>query len=980
MAARIIKGEVKLLIDGLGLEAALHFIPNPDGMELGSDSITKLLSQEKLGGVSARRIDEVMDLFSRAKEATTEVLLRGHPPVPGISESAEWLAHETPEEYKAFINELLEEAAAPELFRIRTEKIAREIVIKKPQALPFLPPKTEKRVEYEKIERKDPVFLDTKVNSVFWVKKTEVIAKINAAQAGKAGKNVYGKAIAPPPMEDNLFYLGQGLERGKGEIIALKSGFVRAGERWADLISFGPGSYELSVSENGTTVLLNYEPGDKRLSPPDATAILKEAAELSKDEESLIDEEELSAVLLRSTRSGQALHNYSLSNDRDAEVKISVSLDKLKATMNIIKGRGKGKALELSMVSAAMAGCQIKGIKVDKLKSDVINFYRSKESELLDYVLSEGKEAVKGKDRSLVFTVAFLPDEQLKSYVNSIEALPALSRYTTNLENFPIKETSQLAMVKKNQDIARFGPPSSGQNGLNVYGHPIQATPGNDPPITLFDKLKISQESIVSEDDGILLVDSSEEGKKLRVLPYKDAKVSVKVSEDGMTASLSLERAYGLGKELNLELVKGHLEKAGVKNGVDLQELGDALTKAKENGAAENIIVARGTSPVPAGGYRLSWITKLASGAMLTVRSDGSVDYKNQDRVTVVNAGQVLLELEPIGETGHDGMDVLGNIITASKDPDLVEPPVFDSTIEETINENGSRILKAAKSGELHFENNNLYIDPAKQIKGDIGPNTGNIKFPGPITINGSVLSAYAVIAGGDILVNGSVEAALLSADGGIKITEGIKGQRKGTIRARTTIEAAFAEQATLLAVDGIILKNSAFMCNIKTNGKVQLLGEKGHLIGGFCKTKKGMEIQNLGSSNGAKTLISFGQDYLVKDAIETEEREIERVKTMVLETDKTMKEQERIGANLDKIRQDKLKLMKILEKRSLRLFELREKFEEHFPAEIVVKGSAFIGVVLESHNRFHEIRQEKKQVVFYFDPQLGRIMERTLK
>jgi uncharacterized protein (DUF342 family) len=183
-----------------------------------------------------------------------------------------------------------------------------------------------------------------------------------------------------------------------------------------------------------------------------------------------------------------------------------------------------------------------------------------------------------------------------------------------------------------------------------------------------------------------------------------------------------------------------------------------------------------------------------------------------------------------------------------------------------------------------------------------------------------------------------------------------------------------------LLAVEDIVLKNSALLCNIKTNGHLRLLGEKGHLIGGLCRARKGTEVQNLGSANGARTQVSFGQDYLMQDSIEAEEREIERVKTMILQADKTMREQEKSGINLDRIRQEKLKLIKLLEKRSMRVFELREKFEEHFPGEIIIRGSVFSGVVIESHNRFHEIRQTKQKVAFSFDPQLGRVVERPLK
>ncbi len=979
MAGTIARGNLRLIVDELGLEAAFRFEPKADGDEWAADGLARLLSEARIAGVNARRLEEALQAFAKAKETHVEVVARGHAPEAGLPEAAEWLEAETPEEYLAFMDETAAAAPPPELYRLRTERVARERVVKKPAALPFLPPKVEKVVEYDKVETREAVTVDTRVQRLFWAERGAVIARLSPSRPGKAGKSVYAKPLPPPAAEDTAFYLGRGLSRDKADIRTDEAGFVRVGARWADLVPFGPGRYALRLSDDGATVFLDYHPGDKRLAPPDAGAILAEAAALGKGSEALIGPEDAQAALLRSTRSGQPLLGFSLSNDRDAEARVDVTPDRLKATLGVVKGRGRGRQLELAMVSAALAGHKFKGVKIDRLKADVVAFYKGKETELLDYLLVEGKAPVKGKDRALVYAVAFLTDAQTRDYVALVESAQALSRYVTSLEAFPLADTSRVAIVKKGQDVARFGPPSPGQPGVDVYGEPLPAPPGNDPAVRLFENLRLSQESIESEDDGLLLVGDAEGGTSFRVVPFKDAKVDVSVAEDGMSASVALEKGYGLGRELTLELAQAGLAEAGVKSGIDLKELAAALADAREGRGGSPRVIARGMEPVAAGGYRVNWITRLATGAALTVRADGSADFKNQDRSTIVVEGQPILELLAIGVEGQDGQDVLGNVLPAPKDPRVADPPTFDDSIAEEVKENGDRLLKAARNGELRYEKNALSITLAQKIKGDVGPATGNVRFPGPVGIAGTVLSGYAVVAGGDVVVTGAVEASLVSADGAIKVTEGIKGAKRGTIRARTTIEAAFAEQAMLLAVEDITLKNSALLCNIKTNGQLRLLGDKGHLIGGLCRARKGLEVQNLGSANGAKTQVSFGQDYLVKDAIEAEEREIERVKALILQADKTMREQEKEGANLDKIRQDKLRLVKLLERRSLRVFELREKFEEHFPAEIVVRGSVFAGVVIESHNRFHEVRQTKQKIAFSFDAQLGRIVERPI-
>ncbi len=257
---------------------------------------------------------------------------------------------------------------------------------------------------------------------------------------------------------------------------------------------------------------------------------------------------------------------------------------------------------------------------------------------------------------------------------------------------------------------------------------------------------------------------------------------------------------------------------------------------------------------------------------------------------------------------------------------------------------------------------------------------TGNIKFSGSVIVNGNVLSGFMVMSTANIGVAASVEAALVSADGSVKINEGVKGAGKGTVRAKKNIEASFAEQAYLLAVGDITIRNSALRCVIKTNGKLRLLGDKGNLVGGTIRSKGGIEAHNIGSESEIKTEISFGQDYLVKDAIEVEEKEIDKLKAMILQIDRNMREAEQSrSSQLAKLRQDKVKILKLLEHRSIRVIQLKEKFDAYIPAELVVRNTLYPGVTIETHNRVLEIRQKKQKVVISFDPQSGKIIEKPL-
>ncbi len=185
-----------------------------------------------------------------------------------------------------------------------------------------------------------------------------------------------------------------------------------------------------------------------------------------------------------------------------------------------------------------------------------------------------------------------------------------------------------------------------------------------------------------------------------------------------------------------------------------------------------------------------------------------------------------------------------------------------------------------------------------------------------------------------------------------------------------------FAENARLLAVKDVFMKNFCLRSVVKCNGRMNLVSDKGHFIGGSARARYGLDVMNLGSEKGIKTGVFFGQDYLIADQIEIEEREIEKVKEKLLSFDIFILKMEKQGdrERLEKARKEKLKLLKYLEKRSLRLFTLREKFEEHFPSEIRVRGYVYPGVVIESHGRTYEPKTAKKGVKIVFNQQTGQI------
>ncbi|HON89257.1 MAG TPA: FapA family protein [Spirochaetales bacterium] len=975
-----IKGKITIYFDTLYVEAKLIFVPDPSGETYNAESLNSILTAAGLRANQAQ-LEKIIVNFSRAKGQTSELIAKGEMPIEWQPETVVWEQLPEKPDFEKFKLEVLKNSAPPVFYKTIIEQVpiskkttdsAMFGLIKKEKTETVIE-KKEKRIQ---LHVKDPQML-----KAVWIKQGTVAGTLYPAKPGKNGKDVFGKVIKIEPPENLNFLLGEGLKVEKNQIITQIDGFLRIGKQWADIIPFADHSWSLKKAADGISILLDFFPGYRLLPVPSVSQILDEAVTLGAARDQLIQQENLEAEITRSIKTSKSLLDFNLSLNRDAVIAITISDDKLKATLKLVKGQGNGKPLVLNEVAKAISEKKFVGINFEKLKTDLLQFYKSNQIELSDYVLCEGETPVPGKNRELLYHIVFAPDDQKESILQAVKNEPGLPRFVKSLDDFPLEDCQKLAFVKKNQLIARFSPPSAGKAGKDVFGKEIPAPPGNDPVIWLYENIRLNQESLESIEDGILLISEKDGETYIRVIPYRDASITVFISDDFMQATADFIPEYGLGKDLSLDFVLATLKEHAIVHGINHVAIADGIKVAKEQEGAKGVLVAQGTKPVPSGGYKLVWLIQFATGNAVTIRENGKADYKNQDRITMVAANQPVLELAKVGQEGQDGTDITGKTIKAPKDPEASPLPVWDEHQFKLENKGeGNQVLYALIDGELFYQNNTLKINEGYKVDSDVGPQTGNLKFPGSIVINGNVLTGYMVIATGNITVGASVEAALVSADGSIKINEGIKGAGKGTIRAKKTIEAAFAEHAYLMAVGDIVLRSSALRCVIKTNSKLKLLGDKGNLVGGMIRSKLGIEANNIGSEKEIKTEISFGQDYLIKDAIEVEEKEIEKLKTMILQIDKTMREAEKTGSSqLTKLRQDKVKILKLLEHRSIRLIQLKEKYDAYIPAEIIVRNTLYPGVIIESHNRYYEVKQKRQKVIITFDPQSGKIIEKPL-
>ena len=970
-SAVIAKGNASIEINSRETEARLVFVPDPEGDGWDAAAVHKLASEKDIRvGTDPKNLESFLSKAARAKTSEPMDLLvcQGLEPEPAVSEKVNWEPLHVPGDIAPFQKEILAGAGPPVIFRIRTEKIKHERKIKKPAALPFMSAREEIAVTWEKKETREKVDVDPSVMEVRYAVKGTKLGTVNPPVPGKPGKSIFGRPIPSQSPEDGSWFFGKGIFREKNDIRAGVSGFIRIGKNWADEVPFSKHSYSTYTGIDGHTLFFSFEPGDMRFKVPAGDEILNEVAGLD-SAENLIGKEELDEAIAEAIRTREPLQAFSLFRTREAEARVEINPEKTRAVLFLRKGVAGALPLEMKAIAQALKDSGVHGYDPEKLKVDINTFMEGKDLQLSDYVLVEGRVSTRGKDREVTALVSPLSDDEKKIALSRLGSWKG--RDSLKISGFDFLAAPGLAFVEKNTVVARVNAGSNGEEGKDVFGNIIPGLPGNDPDVRLIRGLELHGQEIRSSQNGLLLMSISEKSFRGMVIDYQDAKIKIQISDDGMEAHGDFFREEGAGVPLTLENVKKVLAALGVKKGIDWEGLENACVLARTRGNVLGYILARGEAPLAKGASAIKWLVPF-NPPELTGEADAEAAA---GRTVQVKAGDPIVELSEPVAAGRPGYDVRGNEIPIDSGANLdIE---HDNSVKVLRLGKGRRLI-AARSGELRFDGKRLEINSVKLIDGNAG---GNIRFSGEIQICGNVLPGCAIIGESHISVEGLAEQAFISAGGKALVAKGFRGGGKGILRARAGIEAAFVERASVMAVGDIRLKKGSILSLIKTNGKLHIASESGRLTGGICQARHGVDTGDIGSEKGIRTEISFGQDYLVKEQIGACEEEIEKARRILSETEEKIKE--RLKKNLplpDELKNEKVRLVKLLEQCNIKVFTLREKFEEHHESEVRCRGTVYPGVVIESHDRYYEVKQKRMRVVFYFDRSTGSIKERFIE
>jgi uncharacterized protein (DUF342 family) len=263
------------------------------------------------------------------------------------------------------------------------------------------------------------------------------------------------------------------------------------------------------------------------------------------------------------------------------------------------------------------------------------------------------------------------------------------------------------------------------------------------------------------------------------------------------------------------------------------------------------VAVATATPAVVGEDASIEWVVDNPDGASEEERQEAAIqDLYASTTWVKVELGQHLFWVHP-EVPGQDGVDLHGAVIAA--------PPVAASPVALGDNckkpSDGRDGAVAAKAGVVRVTANVISVETAFEVRGDLTLDIGNIDFNGSVLIRGDVPSGFVVKATGDVAIGGRVQSVQIEAGGDVRITLGVFGDGKATLRAGGNVEAKYLSETTVRAEGNLVVKKEILDCDIAVGGTISA----STISGGSAFARLEIETGVVGSQAGKETLLVLG-------------------------------------------------------------------------------------------------------------------------
>lgn len=209
------------------------------------------------------------------------------------------------------------------------------------------------------------------------------------------------------------------------------------------------------------------------------------------------------------------------------------------------------------------------------------------------------------------------------------------------------------------------------------------------------------------------------------------------------------------------------LQRRGIVVGLDMDVI-RGLASGELQGKQR---VAAGVPPEPSRDARIEYYFEPKERRPQFDPETGRVDWWQAEEIPTVTPGTVIAVKHPPVE-GTPGMSVYGKPISPGKPKDVT----LRAREGTELSEDGTQVI-ATREGRPERKGDQFFVLPVLVMKGNIGLETGNVKFRGDVVVAGDVEEQARVQSTGIIDVRGHVIRADVIAQGGGRFGQIIGGK-----------------------------------------------------------------------------------------------------------------------------------------------------------------------------------------------------------
>jgi uncharacterized protein (DUF342 family) len=240
--------------------------------------------------------------------------------------------------------------------------------------------------------------------------------------------------------------------------------------------------------------------------------------------------------------------------------------------------------------------------------------------------------------------------------------------------------------------------------------------------------------------------------------------------------------------------------------------------------------------------------------------ADDAIDYYSQSAFTVVSPGQLIGRLVEPTE-GVDGFDVLGKALAAKAGR------AYEVKTDESVVLDRDLRLVAQRSGIIEFTGSRLRVLDELHIDANVDFSTGNIAFPGNVTVAVGVKDRFKVRVGGSLVVRELVEAASLTAAVDCTLHRGMAARGKGSLKTGRDLSANYLDNTTVIVGRDLHVLKEIASCTTTVSRRVE--SDCAALIGGILTVGSTCRLGQVGSEAGVRTTLVLGRIKEIDDLAE---------------------------------------------------------------------------------------------------------------